>query len=488
MSAPLPRNVVCVLLDSLSRNLLGCYGGHEFETPNLDRFATRASQFHRHFVGSLPCMPARHDLACGTHDFLWKPWGSIESWEVPLPRELSAAGVTTQLVTDHYHLFSSGGENYHVDFLGWDFLRGGEADRWITEPVPSQVGAPILPYRDFSYPRNRQRFETEADWHGPRTMATAAAWLDDNAGKHERFFLLVDEFDPHEPFDTPAPYRDMYDPSWADDPIIWPPYSREHLDEAVARQIRSQYGGKLTMIDAWFGRVLDALDRHALWDDTLVVVMTDHGLYLGEHDMWGKPSYSLKSPLVRVPLLVHAPGAARRDVDSLTSNLDVHATIRAVFGFPEGDRPGRSLLPVLHGEQAGVREWALGGYFGHRPFVTDGRMAYQPGASTDSPVYVYSNRWSAPPFLPLPAMSRDAELGEFMPGVEWPVIRTPLSAWRTPIDVAETFLFDLDDDPGEQQNRADDAKEVSAAHDLLVAALDEVSAPPEVYERVAIGQ
>ena len=75
------RNVVVVLLDSLNRHMLGCYGGTEFETPNLDRLAARSVRFTRHYIGSLPCMPARHDILCGALDFLWRPWGSVEIWE-----------------------------------------------------------------------------------------------------------------------------------------------------------------------------------------------------------------------------------------------------------------------------------------------------------------------------------------------------------------------------------------------------------------------
>src|SRR5262249_9140533 len=67
-----PRNVIVVLLDSLNRHMLGAYGGTEFETPTLDRFAAGSVRFTRHYTGSLPCMPARHDILCGALDFLWK--------------------------------------------------------------------------------------------------------------------------------------------------------------------------------------------------------------------------------------------------------------------------------------------------------------------------------------------------------------------------------------------------------------------------------
>jgi len=83
-----------LLLDSLNRHMLGSYGGTEFETPNLDRFAReRAVRFTSHVTGSLPCMPARHDILCGSLDFLWRPWGSIEVWEEPVTQLLRRAEV-----------------------------------------------------------------------------------------------------------------------------------------------------------------------------------------------------------------------------------------------------------------------------------------------------------------------------------------------------------------------------------------------------------
>ena len=152
-------------------------------------------RFTRHVTGSLPCMPARHDILCGALDFLWKPWGSIELWEQPLTRALDTAGVTSMLVTDHPHLFETGGENYHTDFFGWDYLRGHEGDPWRTRPDPSWIGAPALPGHDRrlvvaarlrrwsaaamgrGYDRARTWFRTEEDYPGPKTMAAAAGWL-----------------------------------------------------------------------------------------------------------------------------------------------------------------------------------------------------------------------------------------------------------------------------------------------------------------------
>src|SRR5580704_7459242 len=148
-----PANVIVILLDRLNREMLVAYGVAEFETPNLDRFAKSSVRFTRHYTGSLPCMPARHDILCGALDFLWRAWGSVEIWEDAITYALRDAGVTTQLISDHPHLFETGGENYHCDFTAWDYQRGHEGDPWKTRPDPSWAGAPRfgrghMPYDD----------------------------------------------------------------------------------------------------------------------------------------------------------------------------------------------------------------------------------------------------------------------------------------------------------------------------------------------------
>ncbi len=237
-----PANAVVVLLDSLNRHLLGAYGSREFSTPNLDRFARRAVRFDTHYAGSLPCMPARHDILCGALDFLWKPWGSIEIWEDPITVELRRAGVTTMLVSDHPHLFEVGGENYHCDFTAWDYQRGHESDAWRTRPDPSWIGAPSFGRGHTHYDDSRGYFRGEADFPGPRTLAAASRWLEQDAPHHDRFLLFVDEFDPHEPFDTPEPYASLYDPEWQGPHLIWPPYTRAGVADGVltasARRVR----------------------------------------------------------------------------------------------------------------------------------------------------------------------------------------------------------------------------------------------------------
>jgi arylsulfatase A-like enzyme len=446
-------------------------------------------------------MPARHDILVGALDFLWRPWGSIEVWERPLTDALREAGVTTCLVTDHPHLFEAGGENYHVDFTAWRYERGHESDPWRTRPDPSWAGAPDFGRGWTPYDDSRGHFRDEADFPGPRTLAAAADWLERDGPHHDRFLLFVDEFDPHEPFDTPEPWASRYDPDWTGPHLIWPPYavgalSRGVLDARQARQIRACYGAKLSMIDAWLGKVLDALDRTGLWETTALFVTTDHGHYLGEKDIWGKPASPVFEPLGHIPLLVHWPGAAPRAVDALTTSVDLHATLLDLFGARAAHRThGRSLVPLLRGDAHTVRDWALTGVWGREVHVTDGRTKYSRApAGRNEPLSMWSNRWSTMPVhrlpqLRLPPPDERAVLDR-MPGSKVPVIRQPFRAGDLlPFWALGPFrgsrLFDLADDPDEQHDLCGTPRE-RVAEELLRAALQEVEAPDDQLVRLGL--
>ena len=123
--------------------------------------------------------------------------------------------------------------------------------------------------------------------------------------------MFVDEFDPHEPFDTPEPWASRYG-EWEGERLIWPPYAvggveSGQITEKEGRHIRNNYGAKLSMIDHWLGRVLDALDEGNFWEDTMVILCTDHGHYLGEKDLWGKPRVMQYEPLGHTLYSSHFP-------------------------------------------------------------------------------------------------------------------------------------------------------------------------------------
>jgi arylsulfatase A-like enzyme len=502
-----PKNLVVVLLDSLNRHMLEAYGGHEFATPNIAAFAEDSLRFTRHHVGSLPCMPARHDILVGALDFPWRPWGSIEVWEDNIARALREQGVTTMLASDHPHLFETGGENYHTDFTAWQYERGHESDPWRTTPDPTWIGTPALPVErapyHHAYDNSRTYFRSEEEFPGPKTMAAAADWIREAASSQERFFLFVDEFDPHEPFDTPLPYAGMYDADWDGPLAIWPPYlidavASGKLDGRKARHLRANYGSKLTMIDHWFGHLLTAIEDKGLADSTGVILCTDHGHYLGEHDIFGKPAAPIFSELGRIPLLVRWPGQEHRDVEALTTSVDIHATIADLFGATI-DHPthGCSLVPVIEGTAASVREFALFGYWGRHVGITDGRHRYLRGCGdTNFPLSVWSNRWSTmpgPPFpqvrMPRPDMRATLRT---MPGTRVPVIRQPfepgdqLPFWAGHLPPSDSLLFDTEKDPPEMENRLGTAME-GVMLEAMATELRAISAPAELLERIGVG-
>jgi hypothetical protein len=355
-----------------------------------------------------------------------------------------------------------------------------------------------MPYDD-----SRGWFRDEADFPGPRTMAAATRWLRDEAPAHDRFLLFVDEFDPHEPFDTPEPYASRYDPDWEGPRLVWPPYrvgavADGLIDEREARQIRACYGAKLTMIDAWLGRLLDELDAQDRWSDTVVILCTDHGHFLGEKDIWGKPGAPVYEPLGHVPLLVAWPGVAPRSCDALTTAVDLHATLLDLFGAASRHRThGRSLVPLVRGEVATVREHALSGIWGREVHLVDGSGCkyVRAPAGENEPLSMWSNRWSTMPVhslpdLRLPLPDHRAVLDR-MPGSTVPVIRQPFTAVDTlPFWAYTRFTghhcFDVGDDPGEDRDLVGTSVEARLVEHLR-AALDEVEAPDDQLARLGLG-
>ncbi|MGZ4795780.1 MAG: sulfatase [Acidimicrobiia bacterium] len=523
---PPPRDVVVVLLDSLNRHLIGAYGGTEFDTPNLDRLAARSVRFTNHHTGSLPCMPARHDLLVGALDFPWRPWGSIEIWEDALTHGLRRdAGVSTMLVSDHPHLFETGGENYHTEFQGWEYVRGGEDDPWRTRADPSHVGAPTLPPVvpapfERGYDRSRTWFRREEDFPGPRTMTAAASWLDGELGAdrapEERALLVVDEFDPHEPFDTPLRWAQRYDPGWEGERLIWPPYlpgadpadpegalPAGTPDARAGRQLRAQYGAKLSMIDHWLGRILDVVDRHDAWGTTAVILCTDHGVYLGERDVWGKPSIAAYPEMSHIPLMVAWPGIAPGTCAALTTTVDLHATLCDAFGVePEHRTHGRSLVPLLDGTTGSVRDWALCGVWGREVHVIDASRTFAKSpVEGNRPLSMFSNRWSTMPIHAFPDIRLPRPDGRAVldrpPGSDVPVIRQPFDpSDHLPFWAMGRFRGDLlyehfeADATGAVRNLVVDPGATAAGGEmteLLVEALRAVDAPAEQLTRLGVG-
>ena len=503
-------SVILIQIDSLNRHFLPCYGNTSIHAPTLAAFAQRAAVFDRHFVGSLPCMPARREIWTGTAEWWWRGWGPLEPWDQTLAYIAGRHGVTTQLVTDHYHLFEWGSHSYPYDYAGYDFIRGHEYDNWRTDPitdVPLWAERMVERLGDAAkiYLRNVQHFQQEADFFAPQVMQTTANWLDRNHTQ-SHFFLHVDCFDVHEPFHIPEPYRSLYTDDDHRRYSPWPLYGRVDDGRSALRAaeldwVRAQFAGKLTMVDTWLARVFERLDRYHLWERTCVIVTTDHGHYLGDHGWIGKPDAPLYHTLCHVPLLVWHPHGAHNGgrIDSITQTVDLYATVLDLLGASPSDGEhvhSRSFAPVLMGQQAQHRDYAVYAYNNQRVGVTMGEWTLlRDHDATQSPAYWYThqvdqlhgrsmwmrgNRPHAYPHL---------EAGRFVPGVDMPVWRTP--SWQgerpMPHPPRADLLFNNADDPAQEHDLAKQRPDmVEQIAGVLRAHAERIGAPREQRLRLRL--
>jgi len=508
-------NLIFITIDSLNRHFLKAYGQPielDVQTPNLDRFAAKAAVFDKHYVGSLPCIPARREFYSGVQEFLWRSWGPVEAYDQPVARLARQNGYTTQFITDQFHYFNNGSHGYFSDYQGFELIRGHELDAYKTAPLKNP-DSPFLkqikydsrqpdtsPFNRLAYAKNVEGMSEEKDFFAPKVFTSAAQWLADNH-KHEKFMLVVDSYDVHEPFHNPDSYASMYTDEDIHDPElpIWPFYGNTEqeghakLNKRQIDFVRAQFAAKLTLVDTWFGKVLDQLDAYGLWDNTMIVITSDHGHFLGEKGWMGKPACTTYNVLANIPLMIWHPQGAHNGgrVPALTSSVDMYATMVEAMGI-DISHPvhSRSLLPLVLGKADKVRDWALYGYFGRALNVTDGDHTYHVKPDGTAPVYNYSTMFMNALASMLPAQPPEhAEAGRFLP-------YTNSLVWKYSAEVPEEFksffkphyenaLYDLTRDPWQNDNLLErDSALHARMRELLLRALDEMQAPEEVYARI----
>ena len=373
---------VFVLLDSLNRNAMEPYGSQTVHTPNFTRFQKRAVTFDNHYVGSLPCMPARRDLHTGRSHFLHRSWGPLEPFDDSFPEIMKQNNVYTHLVTDHHHYFADGGATYHQRYSSWELVRGQAIDRWKAEVAPDLETLksdfhPIQRHRT-NYMINRQFMVDEGEFCSPQLFKLANEFLQRNH-QSDNWLLQLECFDPHEPFHAPPRFRDKYKTSYNGPILDWPIYDRVKESPEEIAELRANYAALVTMTDEYFGKLLDIFDQYDLWSDTALVLTTDHGFLLGEHDWWAKNRMPVYDEIAHIPLMIYHPdfageGGTRRR--ALTQTTDLMPTLLDMTGLETPtDVTGHSLLPVLGGE-GGNRESVIFGYFGAAVNVCDGRYSY----------------------------------------------------------------------------------------------------------------
>jgi arylsulfatase A-like enzyme len=497
----LALNVVFFMSDSYRYDNLSCYGPTVTQTPRLDTFAAQSHIFENAYLGSFPTVPNRLDIMSGRFSFTEYSWQRLPTEVLTFQEVLSASGITTQLIADTPHILSEG-FNYNRGWDGWEWVRGQGTDRWKTHPrdVPLPASPQKLrsPHRIMAHYRNTAWWTSEEDRFVARTVRAACDWLEERQNSDDPFFLWVDAFDPHEPWDAPQHYVDLYDPGYTGENPNYPVYGfwSEIMSEPELRHITAEYRAEVTMVDTWFGVLLDKLDALGLSEDTIVIFNGDHGYLFGEHGIVGKSlvpkangagvayeTVRMYDELRRTPLLIRMPGqtGAQRHA-TLVQSPDLMPTFLELCGLvttemTEGKSEiqalhcgvfyterwefdpervhGRSLVPLLKGDSDHHRDLAVSSstLTIHSPQVAKAAIVTEDGWCLH-----YAGVYPNEPLGPVGT-------GQLL----------NLNIMRAPIQPA---LFYLPDDPDEQHDVIDGNEALAREiHGRYVAWLEELGTP-----------
>lgn len=353
-------NIVCIIFDSLRKDCMGVYGKPfwgEVKTPNLDGFAEEALMFTKVYPESLPTLPARRAIYTGKRVYPFNKgefhlkgdfagaagWGPIPEQDDTIAEILQANGYRTGFVSSVYHQFKPS-KNYWRGFAQWHFVRGKENDPYKSGPEPTEEEInyylpeemQTLPYRREFMKRviqNIRSLKDEEDYPIAQVMLESARWLEENRDA-KNFFLMVESFDPHEPWNVPSHYRQIYDTTTSREQILSGYSDTSHLPEDLIKRTQANYSGLVSMCDRWFGYLYESIKNLGLLDDTVVMVTSDHGHSIGDKNYIGKRGYPSSPDVVDIPLLVKHPrgeGAGKKS-DILVQHHDFFSLMLGFSG------------------------------------------------------------------------------------------------------------------------------------------------------------
>ncbi len=351
-------NIILVIIDTLRYDFVSANGNDAIDTPNLDHLASESVAFDRAFAASYPTIPFRTDVITGRTGspfHIWKPlphsdWTFVES--------LKEAGYATQLIHDTPHLVN-GGHNFDWPFHTWTFIRGAEVDRaWIDDEVtwlPNWKRSPLFDCLNGdsspnfgSYARTNRGRRRDGDWNCAKLFEEAARFLSDNQ-RRTNFFLWIDCFDPHEPWDAPARFVRRYDPRPNADGTTDPRQffcdrNDPELSEEARNVIACQYSAKVSWMDHCFGQFLDAFYDTGLAENTTLIVVGDHGTNVGEYGRFGK-SAPVRDLEAHIPLFIRQPGESVSRSSDFVQPQDLTATILSIADAEISEQvTGRNIL------------------------------------------------------------------------------------------------------------------------------------------------
>ncbi len=369
-------NLILVISDTLRADYLGCYGNDKIHTPNLDNFAEESTVFDCAYPEVLPTIPARRSIHTGRRIFpcydyyvpRWCPirlpgWQPMSNDEDTLAEDLVENGYYTGFLTDTDAYFFPG-MNFTRGFLQWEFIRGyGE---YYNSPakVPPEIlfkyggdtkkMKQVFPKYDLLHCiANLLDIHSEEDTTVAKLFQRAMRFIEENQ-TFQPFYLLIDTFVPHEPWQAPDSYLKMYgDPKYAGRVILHPEYRSVdgQMNQKEFQHLKAHYSGLVSLLDSWFGYFIEKLKRLGSWENSVIAFLSDHGTNFADNPkgIIGKPHYALYPGVMHVPLIVHFPDNVGKDkrFNQLVYNVDVTATLYHCAGLQKDNIDGQSLYSLV---------------------------------------------------------------------------------------------------------------------------------------------
>ena len=357
-------NAIVVIIDSLRKDHVGAYGNGQMRTPTLDALAEESLLFTRAYPDAMPTIPARRAIHTGMRTLPFKVhWAPIPQEQPTLAEILKTEGYHTALVTDTYHQFKM---NFGRGFEVYRKIRGNERDPYRNPSIISEEwmrkryvinGTGDLARQYLANIRGRRK--SEEDWFAPKVFTNAMEALEE-ARKMQPFFLVVDSYDPHEPWDPPEKYTRLYDPDgYEGKELLNPRYGKDdYLTDRQLLRMRALYSAEVTLADRWLGNFLDKAHDLGVMHNTLLILLSDHGHAFGEHGYIGKPAYALWPELTDIAFFIRHPEGKRagEESDYYASTHDVAPTVLGFLGIePPEPMEGQDLSVLLNDKEAGVR-------------------------------------------------------------------------------------------------------------------------------------
>lgn len=436
-------NVLLIMADDLN-NDMECYGNSFVKTPHLDRLANSSIRFDRAYNQFPLCSPSRVSMLTGfrpdvTGVFdLQKLFRDNIPEAITLPQLFKNNGYFSARVGKIFHYGVPGGigTNGQDDSISWN-QRVNPIGRDKAEESKLTI---LTPGRGLGASLTYLIADGEDEEQTDGIVAKEAIQIMEN-NKDKPFFLAVGFYRPHCPYVAPKKYFDLYpldkvsvvkeDPSdWNDKPQIAKSTDPLNygLDETKLREALRAYYASISFMDAQVGKVLDALERLKLKDNTVVVFCSDHGYNVGQHGQWMKQSLFENS--ARVPLIIALPGLTNGKSSLRTVELlDIYPTLAELCGLkPPINIQGKSLLPLIK----------------------------NPNEKWDKPAYTQVQR----------IINRDKPDQKIIMGRSVRTERWRYNEWDEAKKGVE--LYDHQNDPGEFINLAVDARYASTVKEMAI--------------------